>query len=233
MLAAVGAMALFTALGFWQLERAGFKRALNADFAGRDTAEPVPITDLRRLPDVPRFHPVRLTGRFDPAHQIYLDNRVWNGRPGVEVHTPFRLPGGGTVLINRGWLPMPASRRPLPEAPAPAGQVTVTGLVSEPPAAGIRLGEPEGSPEWPWLTPYLTIEEAEAALRTPLAGRVILLGEGQPYGFERHWQPVTMPAERHVGYAVQWFALAIAVAAVWLVLAWRARRAAGAREDAS
>ena len=41
--------------------------------------------------------------------------------------------------------------------------------------------------------------------------------------------PNTLPPEQHRGYAVQWWALATAVAVIWLVLAWRV----GARDGRS
>lgn len=224
MLAAVAAIALFTALGFWQLGRAEFKRDLAADYERADSADAVAVDRATELASLPRFTPVRVTGRFDTERQIFLDNRVRDARPGIEVFTPLALSGGGAVLVNRGWLPVPDRRRPLPDAPAPREALTLRGLVNEPPATGLRLGDAPASPRWPWLTPYLAIPEAEAALDRELADRVVLLGESEPYGFERGWEPRTLSPERHVGYAVQWFALAAAVAVTWLVLGWRSRR---------
>lgn len=223
-LAAVGAIALFTALGFWQLDRAQFKQALTADFARRDDARPRVVESAAELGSLSRFVPVSVTGRFLPGRQIYLDNRIRDGRPGIEVFTPFELTGGDTLLVNRGWLPFADRRRALPPAPAPGRTVTLRGLVAAPPAPGLRLGKRPATPEWPWLTPWLTIADAEAVLERPLADRVLLLGADQPHGFRRDWQPVTMPSERHLGYAFQWFALAVAVAVIWIVLTRRGRR---------
>jgi len=37
----------------------------------------------------------------------------------------------------------------------------------------------------------------------------------------REWTPNVMPAERHLAYAVQWFALALAALVTFGVLHWR------------
>ncbi len=50
----------------------------------------------------------------------------------------------------------------------------------------------------------------------------ILLSDPDPAsGFVREWTPNVMPPERHAAYAFQWFALAIAVAAAFVVVHWR------------
>jgi surfeit locus 1 family protein len=51
--------------------------------------------------------------------------------------------------------------------------------------------------------------------------QVLLLDEEQPEGFVRDWRPPGMTPDKHVGYAIQWFGLAAAVAGTWLVLSFR------------
>lgn len=222
-LAAVAFTALFTALGFWQLGRADFKNQIWRDFQRSKDAEAQAVTSLAELEGLARYTPVRLTGRFDSDHQVLLDNRIRAGRVGVHVYTPLLL-DGGAVLVNRGWRPMPPDRRSLPEAPAPAGTATVSGRVSPPPATGLELGEAGRPEDWPWLTPYLHPGDLAPVLGVPVASSVILLDPVSPHGFVREWEPATLPPERHTGYAVQWFALALAVIVVWAALTWRAAR---------
>ncbi len=63
-----------------------------------------------------------------------------------------------------------------------------------------------------------------------LAPRVLKLDPDLPLGYARDLDilPNTLPPERHIGYAVQWFGLAGAVFVTALVLTWRSRR--GARQ---
>jgi len=52
-----------------------------------------------------------------------------------------------------------------------------------------------------------------------LQERVILMDADAPDGFERVWQiNVGFGPERHLGYAVQWFALAAAVLIIYVVV---------------
>ena len=53
--------------------------------------------------------------------------------------TPLALADGRVVLVNRGWIAQQASRAELPEAPPPAGEVTVRGRLALPPAGYLEL----------------------------------------------------------------------------------------------
>ncbi len=92
-------------------DRAHQKEALNAHIvafesapAQRVGATPIPLKDIE-------FHRVMARGTFMPDKVIYLDNRPYNDQPGFTSVMPFRLAGGGVVLVNRGWLPRNLSNR--------------------------------------------------------------------------------------------------------------------------
>ena len=59
-----------------------------------------------------------------------------------------------------------------------------------------------------------------------LAPRVLKLDPALPIGYTRDLDilPNTLPPERHLGYAVQWFGLALAVFITALLLTLRTRR---------
>ena len=48
---------------------------------------------------------VRATGALLHDREMHLVARSHRGRVGVRVVTPLVLSGGGTVLIDRGWVP--------------------------------------------------------------------------------------------------------------------------------
>ena len=58
-----------------------------------------------------------------------------------------------------------------------------------------------------------------------LAPRVLRLDPDLPIGYARDLDllPNTLPPERHLGYAVQWFALALAMLVIAALLTWRLR----------
>ena len=65
-------------------------------------------------------------------------------------------------------------------------------------------------------------------MSVPLAPRVLRLDPALPLGYARDLDllPNTLPPEQHRGYAVQWFALALAVLVTALILTFRKRRRA-------
>ena len=225
-LALAGTLA-FAALGTWQLARAHEKERALAAWSAAQSDAPAALVDLMAegaaTATLPRR--VRSGGRYDDAVTLLLDNQILDGRPGVDVLTLFQPEDGGrAVLVDRGWLPMPPDRRQ-PEVPA-AGEsrAEVTGLLRAPVAQGVRLGNAafvRGAP--PPLLAYLDLDALEREAGRPLARAVLQLAPEAPHGFTRRWQalPNTMPPERHRGYAVQWFALALLVPVTTLVLAWR------------
>lgn len=207
------AVFLFVALGNWQLDRAAEKRALAADFVRAGPA--VELSGDSR--DLPRYQRVTARGRYDSDRQFLLDNRVHAGQAGVEVLTPLLLDGGGAVLVNRGWQPFGPTREQFPDTRVSAESRSVAGRLDELPRAGIALDSAPGA-GWPRLVHYPSIEDLVSLYGRELQPRMILLDPGEPDGFTRDWMlPGTTPI-RHLGYAIQWFALAATAVSIWFAL---------------
>jgi surfeit locus 1 family protein len=124
------------------------------------------------------------------------------------------------VLVNRGWLPFGADRARLPDVAVGTDPRRVTGRFSELPRAPVELAAPPAT-RWPRLVNYPQDKELAAMLGRELRPGMILLDPGEPDGYVRDWQLTGTTAERHLGYAVQWFALAATAAAIWLALSLR------------
>lgn len=218
---------LMAALGWWQIQRMEAKEALIQEF---DDAPNLTLEEALRQEN--RFARISATGRFDTRRHVLLDNMILDGRAGVHVYTPFTTFSGTTILVNRGWKPMAADRRSLPEIWTPTVPVGIRGMLAPPPEHRQRLGEPDSltTEGWPQLVTYLDLEAVAGALQEQLPGRIVRLAEDDPAGFEgRDWSPAVMTPERHLAYAVQWFALAVVALAVALALSFRARARSRAR----
>ncbi len=226
-LAALAAFVLLLALGLWQLERAQEKQALGDAFERRTREPPVQLDTAAVDPDALRYRRVIATGAYDAGHQFLLDNRTRRGVAGYHVLTPLRLRASeGAVLVNRGWVPLGASRERLPAIPAPAGPVRIEGLVAVPGDDPFLLGpagyEVEG---WPRVVQAVDLAAMERALGYRLRPYTVRLDAGIPGGFVREWQPyLGFGPERHHAYATQWFALAAAVLVIYIVVVTRRRR---------
>lgn len=221
---ALVAMAVFCLLGCWQLQRMQQKQALLQAQAAA-AAQP-PTTLSRALAAAGPVHGIVDHGRFLPG-LVLLDNQMRHGRAGVKVYRPFRSDEGALLLVDLGWRVLPADRT-LPVLPPPPSPVAVRGLLAPAPAPGLALG-PVASPAGPqrWLASRLQSDALAPLLGLPgLPTRVLRLDPALPFGDERDLDllPNTLPPQRHLGYAVQWFGLALTVLVVALVLEWRRRR---------
>jgi surfeit locus 1 family protein len=225
-------VALGVRLGLWQIDRAAEKNALIAQFEqGQTTVVELSNADIGTLP---RYQRVHFSGRYDARHQILLDNMPSQGQPmpGFRVLTPLELAsGGGWVLVDRGWLPMKATRTDLPALEVAEDVREITGRVDELPEPGVRLGNQtigDSAANWPRVLNYPRKSDLERMLGRPLPARIVRLDASQPDGYERNWNPSqSFGSQRHIGYAVQWFAMAAAMVVVYLVVSFKRVQAHG------
>lgn len=223
--------ACFSGLGFWQLQRMHEKQALLVQLPP-DRSAAVSLAQALRAPDT--LHWVHQRVRFLPG-TIVLDNQLRDGRAGVKVYQAARAADvpATSVLVDLGWLPLPANRE-LPPIHALQGEIDVQGLWAPPPAVGIALGPALTATPQPqaWLATRLDMPAIAARLGLAadgLAAQVLRLDPTLPFGHLRDLEllPNTLPPSRHLGYAVQWFAMALAVLVIAATLQWRTRRRSG------
>lgn len=214
------------ALANWQLGRAREKEALIAAFdAGGGEAVPLSVAAPAELP---RYQRVTVAGRYEPGRQVLLDNMPSaSGQAGYRVLTPFRREDGGPlVLVDRGWVPLGADRSRRPDVAVGGEPRAVTGRLDGLPVPGLRLGEARApdSAGWPLVLNFPVTADLEAALGEPVEARILLLDADQPDGYERAWRPsMGFPPERHLGYAIQWLALALVVLVAFVATGLRPR----------
>ncbi|OYV76146.1 MAG: hypothetical protein B7Z66_10050 [Chromatiales bacterium 21-64-14] len=197
-------------LGIWQLHRAAYKRQILAQYAAAEHEPPVTLEAMLAHPDSLKFRRVTVSGTLDGGHQLFLDNQSQGPNEGFDVLTPLRISGTKhRILIDRGWVPLGKTRHDLPRVLVPAGEVTLAGWLVPPPKPALLLG-PEESPHagWPRIVETVDIGHLTRDLGYPLMPYVVRLDANQPYGFVRKWILVAFGPDRHIGYAVQWFALA-------------------------
>lgn len=219
-LAALALVVLFTGLGFWQLDRADQKRALQAAFEA--DGEPSPVTAAI---SPQRFERLRATGHYLADRQFLIDNIVVDGRLGYYVITPMELAEGGPLLlINRGWTPKTGDE--LPAIDVGDETRSITGRAGSLPRVGVRPGQAvAGSGGWPKLATFPTTGELAQVLGREVLPFVLLADPEAASGLLRRWQPQETGPARHLAYAFQWFALAIAVVVVTVVVRRRGRPA--------
>jgi surfeit locus 1 family protein len=209
----------FSGLGFWQLEKGSDKELRIQNFENAGQLNELPSSQIAE-----EFTHLKITGKFRPGLDTLADNQIHKGQPGVHVYTPFDLQDGQTILVNRGWLPLPVDRRTLPAVSTPEESLEISGKISVMPVPGRQLGgEDNMNPNhWPQLVTYPKLEAISAALDTELYPFVLFLDESAAGGFSgRQWKPVYMSPSKHRAYAFQWFALAVTALGAWFFLGKR------------
>jgi len=210
---------LLAGLGLWQLERAAWKQDLIAAHAERSRRPPQALSTLLASGEVLQYRQTTARGRYDLGHQLLLDNRTDQGRAGYHVLTPLRLAdGGGTVLVNRGWVPMGNDRAQLPALPGPDGMVTMKAIITLPPDKVFRLDAAEEvNAGWPQVVQQVELQPLGQRLGTRLLPVVLLLDAEADHGFVRTWKPVYgITPDKHRAYALQWFTLALVLLLIYI-----------------
>ncbi len=215
---------LFASLGQWQVIRKAEKQDLLMRFeqAPEMTLQQALNSDLD-------FARVSILGHYENQWQLLLDNKIWQGQPGVHVLSLFYSSLGTPLLVDRGWLAMNPDRRSLPAVITPSGEIVISGLLSRPPGGGVQLGEPNAihQLDGPMLITYLDINKIAQVTNLPIAPLILKLDAADSSGFEdRFWQPAVILPAQHQAYAVQWFALAAAAIILIFTLGIRIRRTA-------
>ncbi|MCP5300131.1 MAG: SURF1 family protein [Chromatiaceae bacterium] len=208
------------ALGAWQMERAHAKQLLVEQRAATELATPLAIGRDTLMDVTDRYRQATVRGHYVGEQQWLLDNRVFRGQAGYHVFTPFAIDGGdgAMILVNRGWVAVGASRDFLPQLPVSDESVMLTGRLDSPASVALVIGEvPLHSVADRVLVQSLDVAALGAARGMNLKRYTLVLDEDQAGGLQYDWSPIPeMGPEKHLGYAVQWFGLAIALLLIYV-----------------
>lgn len=228
-LLALAVAALCARLGMWQLARMRHKQAM-LDAVAQVTRDRIarPLSVAGDAARAGGYDWAGGGGRFAPLPAVLLDNQQRAGRPGVLAYRVFVPERGEPLLVELGWLPLPPDRS-LPRVEIPRGISRIEGLLLPPPAAGLARRSAQPGPGSVLVTRLAPAEVATELALSALAPRVLRLDPRLSWGYPRDLDvmPNTLTPQRHLGYAVQWFGLALAVLATAALLTLRKARRHG------
>jgi surfeit locus 1 family protein len=229
------ACAGFVALGSWQVQRLHWKLALIERIAQRVHAAPVAAPGPAEWPQVnaasAEYRRVKISGTLLTALAAKVQASTELGS-GYWLLAPLRTPDGAVTMINLGFIPADAARRPLP--PLPAGLFEVTGLIriSEPGGGFLRNNDPLAD-RWysrdvaaiaatrglSPVAPYFIDADAASAARLATGAAAAPAGGLTVVSFHNN----------HLVYALTWYGLALMMAGAccWVVRDERRRSRAG------
>lgn len=215
---------VFVYLGFWQIDRYHEKQIPQQALESRFSL-PI-INKITHFDPTLRYRQLQITGHFLNKHQIYLDNQIVKGQVGYRVLTPFQPIGQSDILlVDRGWIPLGKSRDEMPLVKPVLGQQTLIGTINLP-ANGLQLSNLFNKTQnkanhqisWPLRVQHVDFENLASLLSQKLTPFILQLNPQDSNGFSI--QPITFnpPPMRHMAYAIQWFAMALAVLIYYLVI---------------
>ena len=219
----VATLALLISLGFWQLDRANEKRAIENQIARANSGDAELINSVEFLKEKEYYH-IRLQGSYVGDKQFIYDNQIVDQISGYYVLTPFILKGASeAILINRGFIPWSGRRDKLADIDIREKLTEVKVQISIP-VKRMELNVSEFTGDFPVLIQALDLDEMSAIASLDFVSVVGLLSPESENGFVRQWKPYTGSIERHIGYAIQWFLMALVLAFIGIRLAIKQRK---------
>lgn len=208
-------------LGRWQLNRADQKLALQQAIDEQLSAPVLTEDELREQPALwgEMHRRVSLEGFWVHRYTLFLDNRVYQGRPGFWVLTPLLLDDKTVVLIQRGWVARDLrDAKATPKLSEDLQLVRIQGRLAAPPSKWLELQDPQ--------TPHhngdtrirhnINVSELRQQWGLSVAA-VVLQTDPTDAELVRDWPMPSSTAHTNWGYAFQWFAMS---AALFLLSVW-------------
>ena len=212
LLVALPVLVVLLGLGTWQMQRLSWKTDLLAHLAA---AEAGPATPLGDVPQP--FTKVAVTGRFDHGREALLGLEVRGTVLGSHLLVPLLRDGALPLLVDRGWVPLDRAE-PLAR---PEGPQRLEGYIRPGERRGVFAAADDTAGRRFWTFDPPTIG---AALDLPVVapfGLVVLAARGSAGGLPDPARSLPRPTNSHLGYAITWYGLALALAGVLAAWTWR------------
>ena len=222
---------LFVGLGKWQVDRLAWKEGLIAEVQQRLHLPPVPLppaVEWTHLdPETYQYRPVTIIGHFlpDQAIRVFVALSEAKGRysgPGYWIVTPFALLDGGTVFVNRGFVPDNLSGTYANDKATPTGTVTLSGIAMPSESAGPFTPGPDGQKRIEWVRDIDRLSRMVDPSLKPFAPVYVDLPAGAAGSLPQGGETTIDFPNNHLGYAITWFGFALLTPIMLIV--WIARQ---------
>ncbi len=213
------ALALFPLLiflGLWQLDRAEQKRDIQQKWADLQAQPAVKLESHMLADDYTSLRRVEASGKYLEEKYWLKENQIVNGQLGYHVIMPFLLETGELVAVDRGWVLGSPLRDYVPEIQTPQGQLLLTGSLVKPSDSMLVREVERSAKTWPHKILEIDIPILSKQLGQRMSLKVLRLDADSVSAFEVHWRPINMSPTKHIGYAVQWFIMALALVILYI-----------------
>jgi surfeit locus 1 family protein len=212
----------FLGLAKWQFDRLHWKEGLIAQAEANMQLKPqalAPVAEWASLdPEAYAYRPVTATGHYLPDQSVRVfiglsgDKPGRYSGPGYWIMTPFALEGGGTVFVNRGFVPQPLAANYVTDKTAPTGTVTIKGatVMSEKPS--LFTPAPDTAHRIDWIRNIDRLSAFVSPSLKPVAPVYIDLPAGPPGTLPQGGETTVDYTNNHFGYAMTWLGFALTTA---------------------
>lgn len=201
--------ALTCLLGMWQLQRYHYKKTLLDTYQTRLSSAPKKFLPPNDHIENLQFQRIHIEGDYVNEFTFLQQNRFYHDKMGFEVFTPLHIPGQKKLLlIDRGWIPKSVDQVPY-AIETVMGKQRLVGYIKLLDEYQFILGKNILDPSIkPLVIQKIDVDELNQITHQSFYPYIVRLDASQLHGFIRDWTIATVLPQRHMAYAVQWFALA-------------------------
>ncbi|MCL1091449.1 SURF1 family protein [Shewanella profunda] len=214
----VAVFVILVKLGLWQLHRGEEKAQLLAQMESRQALPPLSFEQLLqriRIEDVTGY---RLNINASPASaQIWLlDNQIYQGQVGYLAFQALQIDAEQPwLLVELGFIAATAHRDELPQIEPLSGKLSLVGKLYQ------KQTNPLSHALMAEVGTRIRIQNLNIPEITQLVGHPLVAAVLQPdqlpnLDLAHPWQPFPLSAQKHWGYALQWFSMAAVFAGLML-----------------
>ncbi len=206
-------------LANWQHDRAQQKQQRLDNISTLQLKGVMSWSELHKLPKHLNKTGIRLklSGQLQSEQYWLLDNRVFEKQVGFDLLAMFTPDNSKqTIIVNLGWVKAPVSREQFALVRLPKQSITVELQLKQGDLSGFYLEQQQADGNgWPKRIQYidLTLMQQESGV---ILQDFIAYSSRAQFGLQPHYQPVVMPPEKHLAYALQWLLLAVAALLVFV-----------------
>ncbi|MCB1971325.1 MAG: SURF1 family protein [Geminicoccaceae bacterium] len=216
--AAIISLCILLALGTWQIRRLHWKEALIADIANGLS---LPATDLSEVLHSTYRH-VTASGEILAEPRFFLGSATRSSELGTSLEQVFVDSSGRQWLLERGWIPDPAMESGRKGAFDIGGTVQIEAVTRPLKATGVF------TPSADYVQGRIygeDVSDLDRRFGLDLQPMALVLQSVAPASGGANLQPVPVDVDphlpnNHLGYAITWYGLALALIGVYIAFGW-------------
>ena len=201
-------------LGLWQIERAAEKDNIIEKFNELQNNPHKPINTEDKFAN---WEPISSYGTFT-QFIILEDNALLDGQAGYKVYQYFRFEENSGVFVNRGFIARGRLKNEVPEITTPSGQFLIKGSALYKNSNAFVKNIEESDKRIIQEFNIGLISNVYPELRADnIRPYIFNLDKNDQFKFKEIEKPINMSSDKHIGYAIQWFGLCLALIVLTII----------------